>query len=308
MILLKQMLIFFLIMLVGMAARKVGIITSDNQKQLSAMVVNIANPALILSGGMGNGERISGRQLMISVLVAAAIFAVMILIGKCLPALLHFPDKERRIVELMVVFSNIGFIGMPVVVGVYGESAMMYVTLFLIIYNVLVYTYGVQTIRTKESTAGNGIRLRSICNIGVLAGVLAIVLYLTQLKVPYVLSETISMLSKLTGPLSMMIIGSSMADISYKELVSDVRLLLFLVIKMLVLPVIFLLILKRLITNEMLLNVCLIMVAAPVGSMIAMFANQYDEANSELATKAVSLTTIVSIVTIPLVSVITGVG
>ncbi len=101
----------------------------------------------------------------------------------------------------------------------------------------------------------------------------------------------------------MMVIGASLATINLKKLFTDLRLLLFSVIKLLVLPAVGVMVIRQFVDNEVILGVCLVMLATPVGSMTAMLAQQYD-GDYEMASKGVALTTILSVATIPLVSML----
>ena len=125
--------------------------------------------------------------------------------------------------------------------------------------------------------------------------------YLSSVPVPAFAKTAIAGLSGLTGPLSMMVIGISLSAISLKELFLDKKLLSYAAVKLLVIPVIGTLIIRRFISNEILTAVCMIMLATPVASMAVMLAGQYDR-NVELASKGVAITTILSVVTIPVVS------
>lgn len=118
---------------------------------------------------------------------------------------------------------------------------------------------------------------------------------------PAFVSSSVSYLSGLTAPLSMMVIGQSMIHIKFRELFTDVRLLVFSLIKLIIIPIAGILILRLFIHDEIILGVSMIMLATPVGSMTAMLAQQYD-GDYALASKAVALTTIISVGTIPLVS------
>ena len=104
----------------------------------------------------------------------------------------------------------------------------------------------------------------------------------------------------------MMVIGASMATIDIKKLFTDVKLLLFSALKLIVVPIVGLFILKTFIQSEMILGVCMVMIATPVASMTAMLAQQYD-GDYELASRGVALTTILSVITMPLVSIVTGI-
>ena len=99
----------------------------------------------------------------------------------------------------------------------------------------------------------------------------------------------------------MMVIGASLATIDLRKLFTDVRLIIFSVLKLVVIPVLGLLVIRQFVDSEVMLGVCLVMLATPVGSMTAMLAQQY-EGDYEMASKGVALTTILSVLTMPLVS------
>ena len=120
---------------------------------------------------------------------------------------------------------------------------------------------------------------------------------------PSVIEDTVDYLGSLAAPLSMIIIGDSITNIKIKELLSDWKLLLFSVVSLLVVPAAGVLLLKTCgITGE-LLGVCMIMLATPVGSMNVMLAQQYG-GDSTLVSKGVALTTVLSVITIPIVSML----
>lgn len=300
---LQQMIVLFLIMLVGFIAYKKDYINDNASKKLSSIVVNIANPALILSSILSMDHTVTGKDLMTTVVIAAALFAGLLLISIFIPALFRVDRQSYGAYRVMTVFSNIGFMGFPIISSVFGSSALLYATLFLIPYNVLIYTYGIHTMKANKEGEKEKLNLGQIFNIGVIACVLAIILFACQVKLPDFLASGITMLSNLTAPLSMMVIGASMAVIDFKNLLSDYKLLLFSLFKLLLLPILGTLLVKQFVSNEVICGVTMVMLATPVGSMTAMLAQEYD-GDYELASKGVMLTTLLSVVTIPIVSAI----
>lgn len=302
MLLLQQMIVLFILMGIGYFCYKKGIITDEVSKKLSAIVVNIANPALILTGCMGE-NKVQGRELLLTVGIMLAMYTVLLILAELLPRLLKVPQKSLGTYKAMTVFSNIGFMGFPVISALYGNGALLYAALFMIPYNILIYTYGVSAITVKKETDEKGSSLGRIFNIGVAACILTIVIYLAGLPVPGFLKTTVTHLSNLTAPLSMMVIGASLATIDLKKLFTDGRLILFSVIKLIIIPVIGMLIVRQFVDNVVICGVCMVMLATPVGSMTAMLAQQYD-GDYEMASKGVALTTILSVATMPLVEVL----
>ena len=300
---LQQMIVLFLVMLVGFLAYKKNYINDNASKKLSSIVVNIANPALILSSVLSMDNTITGKDLITTVILAIAVFAGLLIISIFIPIIFRVEKQSAGAYQVMTVFSNIGFMGFPIISSVYGSSALLYATLFLIPYNILIYTYGIYTMKAGKKEGKEKLKIGQILNIGVIACILAILLFIFHVKLPEFLGSVITMLSNLTAPLSMMVIGASMAVIDWKKLLSDYRLLLFSLFKLFVLPIIGTLIVKQVISNEVICGVTMVMLATPVGSMTAMLAQEYN-GDYELASKGVMLSTLLSVVTLPIVSAI----
>ncbi|MGN1180586.1 MAG: AEC family transporter [Suilimivivens sp.] len=305
MLLLQQMIVLFILMGVGYLCYKLKMITDEVSKKLSAIVVNIANPAMVLTGCMGD-DKISGKELLTVFILVIIIYVVLVLLAMVIPPLLKIEKKSRGTYQAMTIFSNIGFMGFPVVAALYGNSAVLYASLFTIPYNVLIYTFGVSAMSTGEKTSWKeSFSLKRVLNVGVIACIVTVIVYLLQIPVPAFIKSTTTHLSNLTAPLSMMVIGASLATLDMKKLFTDGKLLLFSALKLLVIPVLGLLVIRQFVDNDIICGVCMVMLATPVGSMTAMLAQQYD-GDYEMASRGVALTTILSVATMPVVSMIVG--
>lgn len=306
MLLLQQMTVLFILMALGYFCYKKEIITDEVSKKISAIVVNIANPALVLTGCMGE-NKIEGKELLMVAGIVVVMYAVLILLAMIIPVLLRVEKGKRGTYQAMTVFSNIGFMGFPVITALYGNGALLYASFFMIPYNVLIYTYGVSSMSAGQDK-GEGrekLSLGRIFNVGVVACIITIVIYLLEIPLPEFVQTTATNLSNLTAPLSMMVIGASLATIDLKKLFTDGKLLLFSFIKLLVIPVAGVLIIRQFVNNDIICGVCMVMLATPVGSMTAMLAQQY-EGDYEMASKGVALTTVLSVVTMPIVAAVVG--
>lgn len=310
MILLNQMVILFLIMLVGFVCRKKSLLDDHGSRVLSGMVVNVGNPALILSASITPENVIEGRNLLYTAFLAVGMYAFLLILAKLIPVVLRVAPGERETYEVMTVFSNIGFMGFPVISAVYGSNALLYASFFLLPYNFLIYTYGINTMvgkhnDRKANQGKNGIQWKKIFNIGVVACILSGVIYLARIPMPGYIESVVDSLSNLTAPLSMIVIGDSIAKMDIGKLVHNVRLIIFSAVKLLVIPIVGTLVIKLLGVDAVLVGVCMIMLATPVGSMTAMLAQQYD-GDYELASKGVALSTVLSVATMPFVSWVLG--
>lgn len=304
MLLLQQMVVLFLLMGIGFFCSKKEIITEEVSKKLSAIVVNIANPAMVLTGCMGE-NKMEGRELLMVAVIVAAVYGALVALAMIIPGLLKVEKEKKGTYQAMTVFSNIGFMGFPVISAVYGNGALLYASLFMIPYNVLIYTYGVAAMTSGGEKKREKISMGRIFNVGVIACIITIIFYLLKVSMPVFVENTINQLSNLTAPLSMMVIGASLSKMRLKELFMDGKLLLFSAIKLLVIPIVGVMIIRQFVENDIICGVCMVMLATPVGSMTAMLAQQYD-GDYEMASKGVALTTILSVATMPLVSMLMG--
>ena len=325
MLLLQQMIILLLLMMTGFAIKKFGLINKAGEKTISAVVVNVANPAMVLAASINKENKIQGIELLRVFGLILVVYIILLGLAWILTRLLRVPVTQRGTYKNMTVFSNIGFMGFPLVSAMFGSDAMLFASLFVIPYNVLIYTYAYvmmdrdraaaggkneeageeNTERTGAKTghSGVGATLKKIFNIGVISSILTIIIYLTGIPIPKFIESTVSHLSGLTAPLSMIVIGASMADMKFKEMFTDVRLLIFSGLKLLIIPVIGVLLIRLTGADPLFVGVSMIMLGTPVGSMTAMIAQTYGS-NSELASRGVALTTVLSVITLPIVSMI----
>ncbi len=299
MILLQQMLVLFFYMLIGYFFAKRDIFDSHFCSGISWLVTNVANPALVISAVVNGDGTIRGEELLLVTGIAVVTYVVLLVMAALIPKVLRISAKDDICVyRNMTVFSNIGFMGFPLISATYGQGALLYAVVFQLVFFLLLYTYGVQNMK-----GGGKMEWKRFLNAGVICGILAVILYLTDLEVPEIIKTASDGLGSLCGPLSMIVIGISLAQIPLRSLVTDLKMDLFALVKLLVVPVIGILLIRLVTDNAILLGVCLVMLGTPAGSITAMMAQQYHR-GVETASRGVALTTILSVITIPLLSLL----
>ena len=306
MLILQQMIIFVLLMAAGALARRYEILTPANQPQITKLVVNIAYPAIILSGVTGKGPRIEGAELAYAFGVILIMLVLLMISAWLLPRILRYPKEHYGIINVMVIFTNIGFMGVPMIDGIYGKDALIYMTVLLIPFNILFFSYVIQTIK-GHSDKKEPFRWQNLANTGMGACILAIVLYLSGIELPYVLAQSITMLGSMTAPLAMMLLGSFLADTEWKGMING-RIIAFTIIKMLVIPIVLTLLLGRFVDNTYLLAVCMAALATPSGNIIPLLGAVYHKEAYPVSVQGIALTTAAAVVTMPLVALATGLG
>ena len=288
MLILGQMIVFFLMIFAGALARRYKIIIPNNQEQFSSLIVNIACPCLIISAAMHAEEHMGLAQVIETYTAYAVLLAMMCLVGFLLPLLLRYRGRLRGAVNLSFWFNNSLFMGLPLVQGVYGDQAVVYMTLFFIPVNLLFFVYGVSSISIHKRRGREMFRM--LLNPGIIASLIACVIYFAEIPTHPLLAQTFSMLGAMTAPLAMMMIGASLKDIHVRHM----------------LPIPLLFIMKLFVTNPYILGCSLVIVAAPTGGMVAMVALLYNKVAYPLMTEIIALSTLISVASIPFVSMITG--
>ena len=302
MVLVQQMIVLFILMGVGFFCGKKGFINDAFAKNMSWIVVNIATSGMILAAGMNDESTIKGESLAFGFMVSFLVYVFLIAVSFVILPIVRVPAKDKNVYRVMAIFSNIGFMGLPIIQAVYGSEAVLYGAIFQFPYNFLMYTYGVAAMR-GENPLKSPEGMKRVLNVGVVSSALAIIIYISGIHMPSFLTISARHLSNLAAPLSMMVIGQSMIHMNPKELVGDIRLLFFSLIKLIAVPIVGVMLLRLFIKDSMIINVCYIMLATPIGSMTAMLSQQYG-GDYRLASKGVALSTVISVVTIPLVSLL----
>ena len=302
MILLQQMLILFLIMFIGYMMAKKGILDQKANKAISWLIVNVTSPALILEGSFSNSGMDPSYVLYISG-ISFCFYAVIVLSAELVVPLFHFPAEDRGAFKVMMVFSNNGFMGIPLLRSLYGPEILLPAAIFVIPCNLLMYTYAIYRISGRQQSPGQV--LKGCMNMGVLASFLSVTITLSGISLPSIITDCIGMLSPITAPLSMIVIGSGFVGLNMLDEIRDRKLILFVFVRQIVMPVLLLTILRIFIKDIGLLRMILIICATPVASMPAMLAQQYG-GRVGLISHTIAFTTLISIATIPLVYAITG--
>ncbi len=310
MVLFRQMMILLIIMCMGYMATRVGIVKKESNADMSSLVLNIANPAMIISAVAKKPEGVTLMEIGIVFLISFIMLIFLIGIGNPMASLIIKIKGDsdetgngdlKSIYSAMIVFGNVGFIGLPVIQNAYGNKALFLSSVFLLPYNLLIYTYGVRLIGGEKD---GKISIKSaFLNSGVIACFISIALFLIRIRLPDVLSRSLYALGSITSPLSMIIIGISLVGVNIRSLFSNLRNLIFSLVRMILIPAAFILVLKFLHTDRLILEICSVMISVPVGSMNVMLAEEYDN-HPENAAPCVALTTVLSIFTMPLVSLL----
>lgn len=306
MVTLQQMIIFFIMIACGVIVKKRHIINEDGMKQLSALVVNVTTPAIILSAGFHADKSLSLDEFMFAFILGCVLFALLIFLAELSPFIFRLKKPDSRIIKLMIVFCNIMFMGLPLLSNVYGHRAVLYLMIFNLPSSLLIFTYGLIVVSGTPIKSFKAVLLK-ILNPGLIAAIFTFSIYFTNFTFPQIITQPVDMIGAMTAPIAMILIGAAMADLKIMSLFSDLKLLSFSIFKMFLMPLVVMLCLKQFISDHDLLGTSLILIATPAGNMIAMFVALYCPQANNTAARGISLTTLMSVITLPLLAILTGI-
>lgn len=298
--LLETLIVLFAVLILGYIAGKCKIIDERGQKTISKYIAKIASPLLILSSVSSDNLTGDKSRILVVLLVGIGLYVIMPLVAKLLVLPFRVQSYDQAIYEMMYIFSNAAFLAFPVLRTMYGAEAVFYAAIINISFNLCIYSYGVYILMKSNGDGQAKIPLKNIVNPGVTSAVFAMVIYLCDIPLPGLVVEFCSMVGETTIPLSMLVIGVSLAFVDFKELFTEPKIYLFSLIRLVVLPIITFYILRLFIHDPLLIAVVTVIQAMPSGTLNSVLSTEYG-GNSQLAAKGVFFSTLCCIITIPFI-------
>lgn len=304
----QQMVIIFILIAIGIFLYKKQMLSEMTSKQISGLIVNVTNPALLISSALQEGPRVSLQELGITLGVDLIIYALLIGAGFLIPRILRVPDKYHYAYQMLTVFGNVGFIGIPLATAVLGTESLIFVSIYNLLYNFFIYTFGISLLERaasklsdQEAEQTQGFCWKRLVNVGTVSAAVTIIIYLSGFRAPAVLSSALNYIGQSTTLLSMLVLGVSVAQMALKDIFSHPRLYGFILMRQILLPIGCILLLGPFLGNPLILSTTALMLAVPAGNLPLMLSKQL-QIDTETISQGIILTTILSLVTIPAVS------
>ncbi len=301
-----QLVVLFLVIGTGYGCKKTGLTTAAFDKALSNLVLSITLPSMIL-GSVLNSEELPSRTDVLSAFVFSCIaYLAMIAVAVAVVALMRTPKGYRGVYRFMMVFGNVGFLGFPVVASIWGDSALIYAAIFNLPFNFACFTVGAWFIASDaQASHMERVTWRTFCTPTMLSCALAIVLALLRVHNVPVLGAALDELGSMTTPAALLVIGSQLANLPLRELVGTPRLWATCLVRLLVMPSLNWFILHFIVSDPLMLGILVVTTAMPVANVGTMLCQKYD-ADTPTVLRGTFLTTVLSLVTIPILVTIMG--
>ncbi len=313
-----QVMVLFLLILAGYIIKKLNVITDNINKELTNLILYVTLPSFLLTAmNFDFSPEVlvkSGKLVAISL----SIYAFTTLLSYGVAKVFKIKGNTKDILQFIIVFSNVGFMGYPVAQAVFGEVGTFYAAIYNLPFNILIWTLGVYFMTRKHEEEYSISDIESSPQIGetkfswkvfvnpaIVAVISGFIMFVFSIKLPAPIFNTLKLIGDTTTPLAMMFIGTTLADVDYKDIFVDKRAFLFSIIRLLIIPVMAMLVLQFLGFKDYLVGIPVIILAMPAPAMVTILATKYNN-DYHLASKTVFLSTLFSILTIPLVLILLG--
>jgi predicted permease len=226
------------------------------------------------------------------------LYLFLIVFGRLIVTVFQMKGENSGIYQLMIIIANTGFIGYPVLSALYGNSSIFPYSILHIPFNIVLFSYGIYI--TQKDKGNIKFDIKSALNPCVIASLISLIIFLLEIRIPDIFNKIFSLVGEVTIPLSMLLIGSFLALINIKDIFMDYKIYIISIIKLLILPFLIYFISKFFIDNTLIIGYLTLSAALPAGPSIMIMVNQYSK-NEGTAAIGVFITTILSVVTIPLI-------
>lgn len=303
----NQIIIFAILMTVGFIAAKANILTKDALNMLSRLIVKIILPALIFSVVAGSG--VSVRDFVASGRFAVAVmlcFLLLSLSGLAMSQLCKLKGKTANVFIALATFSNIGFIGLPLILAIFPDSVgRVCISVYTLVDMALLWTYGVYLCSRHQKDADSLSAIKNMINPMTIALLVAFLIVIFNIPVPDLLMGTIAGIGGTSKYLALMYLGGALAYISVKHTLKKPSIFVLATGKMLIVPIVVYYI-AGFFLDQIPRAILTLIVGLPPMTAIAMIASAY-QSDEEYATEIIFVLTLLSLITIPLMSGITSI-
>lgn len=297
-IVLQKVTILFIILMTGFTARKLKVFGEEATLGLNSLLIRILLPALILNSMQKPFSTTlfheSGIILLVSFLYYGFTFGLSWIFVKMIRPNANASGAYR----FMVMFSNVGFMGFPIIKAVLGPQYLFYASVFNLPFNLLIFTVGVMLL--NENNHHFQADIKHMINPGSVAVIIGFLFFLTSFRMPFIIEEPIRLLGESTIPLSMFLIGALLAKGNLFELLRHWKLGILAVVRLLLIPIILWFALIPFFKVEI-VRVLVLISAMPAAAATPILAEEYG-GNGQVAALGVFVTTLLSILSIPLVA------
>ena len=296
-VVLLQVISLFLIMAVGFALSKAGLITKKGTKDMSSLIMYGATPCLMISSLQVEWDVESLKAMGLTVLAILVTFIIFIILSQFL--FRKEPADEKLCMRFGSVYGNCGYMGIPLVTAVLGKSMILVPVLMIAVFNLLTYTHGIVLMGGRKAFSAKTL----LVNPPLIGLVIGAALMLLRVTLPLPLFKAMESVGSLNSPLAMVVIGAQLAKTDLSGMFSQIRIYKVILIRNIIFPVLASFMLLPFGLDKLTYVALVILIGTPCASITSIFAERFDRSPS-FAAQTVSLSTLISALTLPLIAVL----
>lgn len=291
-----QVAILFILISLGFVCGKTKLIKEAGAKQLTDIALYLATPCVIIKSFQGvefNFTLLVG--LAVTALCASLIQIISIFLCKII-----FRSKDecrRKVLQFATVFSNCGFMSLPLQQAILGDTGVFYGSVFVAVFNILVWSYGLVDMSGNKKDFNIK---KIILNPGVLGVAISLFLFFTNIKLPELVISPVNYIAALNTPVPMLVIGYHLSNANIVKAFKDKWVYVVIFLRLLAIPTVSLLTMRIFGVQGDILIACTVAASAPTAATTTMFATKFNK-DVELSVNLVSCTTLFSIITMPFI-------
>ncbi|MDU6348052.1 MAG: AEC family transporter [Clostridium sp.] len=290
----EKVLVMFLIMGVGYVCYKKRIITSRGAAQLTNLLLYIVGPCLIIAALQADSEGVSTGKILLTILL---FLAGMIAVAAAMQLVFRRQTRARAgMLRYGAVYSNCGFMGLPLAQAILGSAGVVYASACVVAFNLLTWTHGYIILGGAGEDRRQMLR-KALLNPGTISFAIGLPLYALSISLPEPLVQTLDSIG------AMIVVGTYLAKLNLRDVFSDREVYLVTALRLVMVPVAFLLLLWLLRPDPVVMVTTALLMAAPVGMNSVLFAIKLGN-DTQLACKMIALSTLLSILTMPAIAVL----
>ena len=297
----KQVFELFILILCGVVIGKIKMVNEEGKGMLSNLLIYFVVPFMIINSYMSgyNAEILKnmGRMLFYSILTICIGMALSIGIT------ILMKKEVRGIIRFATTFSNAAYMGFPLIQAMYGSEGVLYASVYVTVFNILLWTVGI--VYVSESMSFKELLMKIVTCPPIISVAVGLVIFLARIPVADVLKDIFNVVGGMNTPLSMIITGITISQFPLLSILKDKRVYFTVILRMFIIPVICTLVMYLIHAHGMVAVITIILEACPCAAITTLFAIKFGH-DQKLAVGAVTLSTLISIITLPCLALLAG--
>ena len=292
---LNQTIIMLILIAIGVLCAKTKLISETSNKDLSKFVLQVVNPVVIFMSYQKPYKAELAKNLLLTFVISLCAMTIMILFSYLLVR--KKEGREFEIERFSSVYSNCGFMGIPLVNALFGDEGVFYLTAFITVFNLIVWTHGVILVSGEKDFKQV---VKVFYSPTIISIFLGLITFFFEIRLPDTAVSALSFIKDVNTPMAMIVSGVTIADTNVAKLLKKPSIYYISALRLLIIPVILSAILSNIPMDEKVRITVIVAASAPPAAMCTLQCVRYGK-NSLYASEIFAFGTILSVATLPVV-------